>query len=63
MIFKIPHLEDEVSSRDWHVFFALTPKNVGDGEYVWLQKAERRISPYSPMGLTYEYRKLSRDLK
>jgi hypothetical protein len=55
---RIP--DSKYNPYEWREFFALTPKNVGGGKYVWLKRLERRISPYSPLGITSEYREIKK---
>lgn len=56
MQFQLPQID--FNPHKWHTVFAILPHGVGNGKVVWLQKVQRRVSPYSPMGLTYEYREL-----
>lgn len=51
--------EAAVNNYKWHELFAILPKHLEDGRWAWLERVEGRISPYSPLGLTWEYRALN----
>lgn len=64
---RIEYDEDERQKaidywHNWHRWFAWRPIRIGHaGVWVWLEWVEARISPFSPFGLSREYRLIRRE--